>query len=155
MGVLSRLFGSLGDRLAQRHTKECKLLKSTLKPFARSFFTQVSKRWFFSLRSGGNHCWKPLYFWQFSFLLCANEVDVFVFSHNINWLNRSYEAQLMRRFYVITRVKMVETFYDLCQSSMFTTTFTAKPGLSFFFPLGNLSLDPGGKKTRIVRVLLR
>ena len=85
MGVLSRLFGSLGDhdRLAQRHTKECKLLKSTLKPFARSFFTQVSKRWFFSLRSGGNHCWKPLYFWQFSFLLCANEVDVFVFSHNI------------------------------------------------------------------------
>ena len=70
-------------------------------------------------------------------------------------LNRSYEAQLMRRFYTITTVKMVETFYDLCQSSMFTTTFTAKPGLSFFFPLGNLSLDPGGKKTRIVRVLLR
>ena len=50
---------------------------------------------------------------------------------------------------------MVETVYDLCQSSMFTTTFTAKPGLSFFFPLGNLSLDPGGKKTRIVSVLLR
>ena len=25
---------------------------------------------------------------------------------------------------------------------------------TFFFPLGNLSLDPGGKKTRIVSVLL-
>ena len=37
MGVLSSLFGSLGDRLAQRHTKECKLLKSTLKQFARFF----------------------------------------------------------------------------------------------------------------------
>ena len=42
---------------------------------------------------------------------------------------------------------MIETVYDLCQSSMFTTTF--------FFSLGNLSLDPGGKKTRIVSVLLR
>ena len=47
MGVLSSLFGSLGDRLAQRHTKECKLLNSSLKQFARFFFTQVSKRWFF------------------------------------------------------------------------------------------------------------
>lgn len=37
MGVLSSLFGSLGDRLAQRHTKECKLLNSSLKQFARFF----------------------------------------------------------------------------------------------------------------------
>ena len=35
---------------------------------------------------------------------------------------------------------MVETVYDLCQPSMFTTTFTAKLGSSFFFPFGNLSL---------------
>ena len=35
---------------------------------------------------------------------------------------------------------MVETIYDLCQPSMFTTTFPAKPGSSFFFRLGNLSL---------------
>ena len=35
---------------------------------------------------------------------------------------------------------MVETVYDLCQPSMFTTTFPAKQGSSFFFPLGNLSL---------------
>ena len=49
---------------------------------------------------------------------------------------------------------MVETVYDLCQSSMFTTTFTAKTGLIFFFLFGNLSLDPGRKKTRIVRVFL-
>ena len=35
---------------------------------------------------------------------------------------------------------MVETVYDLCQPSMFATSkFTAKPGSSFFFPLGNLS----------------
>ena len=35
---------------------------------------------------------------------------------------------------------MVETVYDLCQPSMFTTTFSAKLGSSFFFPFGNLSL---------------
>ena len=29
---------------------------------------------------------------------------------------------------------MVETVYDLCQPSMLTTTFPAKPGSSFFFP---------------------
>ena len=29
---------------------------------------------------------------------------------------------------------MVETVYDLCQPSMFTTTFPAKPGSNFFFP---------------------
>lgn len=68
-------------------------------------------------------------------------------------LNRSYEAQLMWRFY--NKGKNGGNRLRLNQSSMFTTTFTAKPGLSFFFPLGNLSLDPGGKKTRIVRVLLR
>ena len=32
---------------------------------------------------------------------------------------------------------MVETVYDLCQPSMFTTTFPDKRGSSFFFPLGN------------------
>ena len=35
---------------------------------------------------------------------------------------------------------MVETVYDLCKPSMFKTTFPAKPGSSFFFPLGILSL---------------
>ena len=37
---------------------------------------------------------------------------------------------------------MVETVrvYDLCHPSMFTTTFTANLGSSFFFPFGNLSL---------------
>ena len=35
---------------------------------------------------------------------------------------------------------MVETVYDLCQPSMFTTMFPSKPGLSFLFSFGNLSL---------------
>ena len=35
---------------------------------------------------------------------------------------------------------MVEAVYDLWQPSMFTTTFRAKPGLRFFFPLGSLSV---------------
>ena len=35
---------------------------------------------------------------------------------------------------------MLQTIYDLCQSSMFTTTFPAKVSSSFFFSLGNLSL---------------
>ena len=35
---------------------------------------------------------------------------------------------------------MVETVYDLCQPSMLTKMFPAKPGSSFFFPLGNSSL---------------
>ena len=35
---------------------------------------------------------------------------------------------------------MVKTFYDLCQPSMFTTTFTAKLGSRFFSPVGNLLL---------------
>ena len=35
---------------------------------------------------------------------------------------------------------MLQTVYDLCQSSMFTTTFPAKVSSSFFFSLGNLSL---------------
>ena len=34
------------------------------------------------------------------------------------------------------RVKMVQTPYDLCQSLMFTTTSSAKPGSSFFRPFG-------------------
>ena len=36
---------------------------------------------------------------------------------------------------------MVETIYGLHQPSMFTTTFPAKPGSSFVFRLGNLSLS--------------
>ena len=32
---------------------------------------------------------------------------------------------------------MIESDYDLCQSSVFTKTFPAKPGLSFFFPLSH------------------
>ena len=35
---------------------------------------------------------------------------------------------------------MVETGYDLCQPSMFTTMFPSKPGFKFFLSLGNLSL---------------
>jgi len=35
---------------------------------------------------------------------------------------------------------MAETVYDLRQPSFFTTTFPAKSGSSFFFPLGNSSL---------------
>ena len=35
---------------------------------------------------------------------------------------------------------MLQTVYDLCKSSMFTTTFPAKVSSSFFFSLGNLSL---------------
>ena len=35
---------------------------------------------------------------------------------------------------------MVETVYHLCQPSMFTTTFPAKPGSNFFFPFGHVSL---------------
>ena len=54
MGVLSSLFGSLGDRLPQRHTKECKLLKSTLKQFARFFYSSFQAV-ILSLISGGNH----------------------------------------------------------------------------------------------------
>ena len=41
---------------------------------------------------------------------------------------------------MIKRVKMVETVYDLCQPSIFTTTFPTKPGPNFFFPFGHLSL---------------
>ena len=33
------------------------------------------------------------------------------------------------------RVKMVETVYDLCQPSMFTTMFPSKPGFKFFLSL--------------------
>ena len=35
---------------------------------------------------------------------------------------------------------MVENVYDYCQPTLpiMTNTFTAKPGSSFFFPLGNL-----------------
>ena len=43
----------------------------------------------------------------------------------------------------IERVKLeiVEAVYDLCQPSMFTTTFPANKTVSiFFFPFGNLSL---------------
>ena len=65
-------------------------------------------------------------------------------------LNRYCEAQLMWRFYKKgkngrNRLRLMSVF------NVYNYVYRE----TFFFPLGNLSLDPGGKKTRIVSVLLR
>ena len=72
-----------GDHLAQRHTKECKLLKSTLKPFARSFFTLKFPSGDSFLKKWWKSSLKTLILLTILLILSANEVDVFVFSHNI------------------------------------------------------------------------
>lgn len=82
MGVLSRLLGSLGDRLAQRHTKQCKLLKNTLKQFARFFLLKFPngdsflKKW-----------WESLLKTPTLLTILLNEVGVFGFSHKNKSLN--------------------------------------------------------------------
>ena len=65
-------------------------------------------------------------------------------------VNRYCEGQLMWRFYKKgkngrNRLRLMSVF------NVYNHVYRE----TFFFPLGNLSLDPGGKKTRIVSVFLR
>lgn len=147
MGVLSRLFGSLGNRLAQRHTKQCKLLKNTLKQFARFFYSSFQTV-ILSLRSGGNHCWKPLYFWQFSLMKSASLVLVTTLS-----LNRSCEAQLMWRFY--NKGKNGRNSLRLMSVFNVYNHVYRETWFKFFLPLRQFIAWSRRKKTRIVRVVLR
>ena len=72
---------------------------------------------------------------EFAFLLSADEVSALFFGLKIALSKLNWSGSFIKRVII-----MVETVYDLCQPSMFTTTFTTKRSSSFFFPFGNLSL---------------
>ena len=94
------------------------------------YLNQCSRILFFEVVSNNEREFRL----EFALLLSANEVDVFLLSLKIkDWIAL---AKLNWCGGFSKSVKMVQTVYDLCQPSMFTTTFPVKPHSSFFLPLG-------------------
>ena len=72
---------------------------------------------------------------KFAFLLSADKVSALFFGLKIAFSKLNWSGSFIKRIII-----MVEIVYDLCHPSMFTTTFTANLGSSFFLLFGNLSL---------------